>query len=78
MHPNPPRVITVVVAVVLMLIGLALVFYDAQALDFVRTAGLPADIQRQVVGLMQDRTIAWGALLASPLLLIIGSLLPFI
>ncbi|MEP7361035.1 MAG: hypothetical protein ABI744_05580 [Chloroflexota bacterium] len=65
---------TVVVAIVLTLIGLALVFYDTQSVNFVQGLNLPNDIQRQVVGWMQDKTIAWGALALSPLLLIIGSL----
>jgi hypothetical protein len=54
------------------------VFYEAQTLDFVRAAGLPIDVQRQLIAWMEDRTFAWGALAASPILLIIGSLLPFI
>ena len=78
MHPNPPKRITVMVAVVLMVLGLALVFFEAQTLDFVRAAGLPIDIQRQVISWMEDRTFAWGALAASPILLTLGSLLPFI
>jgi len=78
MRPNPPRQVTVIIAVVLMVVGLGLVFYEAQTLDFVRKVGLPIDIQRQLIAWMEDRTFAWGALAASPLLLIIGSLLPFI
>lgn len=78
MRPNPPRQVTVIIAVVLMLVGLGLVFYEAQTLDFVRAAGLPIDIQRQLMDWMEDRTFAWGALAASPILLIIGSLVPFI
>ena len=78
MRPNPPRRVTVIIAVVLMVVGLGLVFYEAQTLDLVRQAGLPIDIQRTVIGWMEDRTFAWGALAASPILLIVGSLLPFI
>jgi hypothetical protein len=78
MRPNPPRQVTVIIAVALTLLGLGLVFFEAQTLDFVRTAGLPVDIQRQLLSLMEDRTFAWGALAASPILLIIGSYLPFI
>ena len=70
--------ITVVVAVVLTVVGLALVFYQAQAIDLVRQVGLPADIQRQIVAWMEDRTFAWVALAASPILLIVGSLVRFI
>jgi hypothetical protein len=78
MHPNPPRQVTVIIAVALMVLGLALVFFEAQTLDFVRAAGLPIDIQRQIIAWMEDRTFAWGLLAASPILLTLGSLLPFI
>jgi hypothetical protein len=78
MHQQPPRTLTVVVAIVLTLIGLALVFYDTQSVNFVQGLSLPNDIQRQVVGWMQDKTIAWGVLALSPVLLIIGSLVKWI
>ena len=78
MHPQPPRTLTVVVAIVLTLLGLALVFYDTQSVNFVQGLSLPNDIQRQVVGWMQDKTIAWGLLTLSPVLLIIGSLVKWI
>jgi hypothetical protein len=78
MHPQPPRTLTVVVAIVLTLIGLTLVFYDTQSVNFVQGLSLPNDIQRQVVGWMQDKTIAWGVLALSPVLLIIGSLVKWI
>jgi hypothetical protein len=68
----------VIVAVVLMVLGLGLVFWEVQTLDLVRSAGLPIDIQRQLIAWMEDRTFAWGALAGSPILLIIGSYLPFI
>jgi hypothetical protein len=70
--------VTVVVAVLLTLIGLALVFYQTQAIDLLRSVGLPADIQRQLVTWMEDRTVAWAVLAASPILLVIGSLVRFI
>lgn len=78
MRPQPPKMLTVIVAVVLTLVGLALVFYDTQSISFVQGLNLPNDIQRQLVAWMQDRTIAWGALLLSPVLLVIGSLVRFI
>jgi len=77
-HPQPPRTLTVVVAILLTLIGLAVVFFDAQSINFVQGLNLPNDIQRQVVGWMQDKTIAWGMLALSPLLLIVGSLVKLI
>jgi hypothetical protein len=70
--------ITVVVAVLLTVVGLALVFYQAPAIDLVRQVGLPIDIQRQLAAWMEDRTFAWGALALSPVLLIVGSLVRFI
>lgn len=76
MRPNAPRMVTVVVAVVLLVVGLVLVFYQGPAIDFVRTISLPADIQRQVVSWMGDQIVAWVALAAAPILLIVGSLLP--
>lgn len=69
--------VTVVLAVALMVVGLALVFYQAQAVEFVRGIGaLPNDVQRQIVSLMTERIVGWSALAGSPILLIIGSLLP--
>jgi hypothetical protein len=68
--------LTVVVAVGLMIVGLALVFYQGPAIDLVRAIGLPGDIQRDVVSLMGEQIAAWAALAASPVLLILGSLLP--
>jgi hypothetical protein len=68
--------LTVVVAVALTAIGLALVFYQAQAIDLVGQVGLPVDLQPQVVAWMEDQIFAWGALAASPILLMVGSLVP--
>ena len=76
LRPNPPRMVTVVLAVALLVVGLALVFFQGQALDLVRNLGLPRDIQVQVVSLMGEQIAAWAALAAAPVLLIIGSLLP--
>ena len=39
-----------------------------------RQAGLPADIERTVVSWIADRIVAWAALAASPIVLIVGSL----
>ena len=70
--------VTVIVAVVLTVVGLAAVFFQPQAIDLLQSIGLPADIQRQLVAWMQDRTVAWAALAASPILLVVGSLVRFI
>ncbi|HYI21606.1 MAG TPA: hypothetical protein VEX62_03125 [Candidatus Limnocylindrales bacterium] len=76
MRPNPPRMVTVVLAVALMVIGLALVFFQGQTIDIVRDLGLPNDVQRQLVQLASEQIAAWAALVAAPVLLIVGSLLP--
>lgn len=68
---------TVVLAVALMVIGIAIIFFQAQAVELVRGLGfIPNDLQRQIVDLMTQKTAAYAALAASPILLIIGSLLP--
>ncbi len=76
MRPNPPRMITVVLAVALLVVGLALVFFQGQTIDIVRDLGLPNDVQRQLVQLASEQFAAWAALVAAPVLLIVGSLLP--
>jgi hypothetical protein len=66
--------VTVVASVVLMLIGLILIYFQVQAIDLIRQAGLPNDLQKTVVQLVGERMVAYAALLVSPLLLILGSL----
>ena len=68
--------VTVVLAVVLTIVGLALVYWPGPAVDLVRGLPLPNDISRQVVSWMGEQIVAWAALAASPVLLILGSLLP--
>jgi hypothetical protein len=68
--------VTVVLAVVLTIVGLALVYWQGPAVDLVRGLPLPNDISRQVVSWMGEQVVAWAALAASPVLLILGSLLP--
>jgi hypothetical protein len=72
LHPNPPRLITVAIAVALGVVGLALALPLAQAVDVVRpvidvTAGF---------GLGATRETGYLALFLSGALLVIGSLLP--
>jgi hypothetical protein len=67
--------VSVVVAVLLMVAGLALVFFQAEAIAFVRgLSAIPNGLQRQIVALMAEKLVAWSLLAASPLLLIVGSL----
>ena len=68
--------VTVVLAIVLLVIGLALIFWQGPTIDLVRGLPLPNDITRQIVSFMGEQVVAWGALALSPILLILGSLLP--
>lgn len=76
LRPNPPRMVTVVIAVALTIVGLALIYMPtADAVNLVRQLPLPNDIMNQVVELIRERFLAYLALAASPILLILGSLL---
>ena len=65
---------TVVLAVGLMIVGLALAFFQAQAVDLIRQLPLPNDITKLAVSWATERFVAWALLAASPILLIVGSL----
>ena len=65
---------TVVLAVGLMIVGLALAFFQAQAVDLVRQLPLPNDLTKLAVSWANERFVAWALLAASPILLIVGSL----
>lgn len=68
---------TVVIAVALTIVGLALIYLPTDAAaDLVRQLPLPNEIEAQVLSLIAERIVAYLALAASPLLLIAGSLLP--
>ncbi|CAN5754748.1 hypothetical protein BH23CHL7_BH23CHL7_09690 [soil metagenome] len=76
LRPNPPRMITVVAAVALTVVGLALSFLPlGEVVSLVRDVGLPNDVENLVVQLIQDDLAAYAALALSPLLLIAGSYL---
>ena len=77
LRPNAPRMITVLLSLALLLVGLAgtVVAPDTVA-DAVGRLGLPGSTERQVLALVRDRTVAYLCLLASPMVLAIGSLLP--
>ena len=75
LRPNPPRMITVVVAIGLLAVGLAVYFMPtAEVVGFIREIGLPGDVQRLALDLVEHELFAFGAMLAAPVLLIIGSL----
>jgi hypothetical protein len=67
--------VTVVLAVALTAVGLALVFLPPNELvDLLRQVDLPRDMERTLIDLAAERVVAYFLLLASPVLLIIGSL----
>jgi hypothetical protein len=72
LQPNPPRLITVGIAIALGAIGL---IYAWPIDSLVPILDPIADIVASV-GLTMDREIAYLCLFASPTLLVIGSLLP--
>jgi hypothetical protein len=72
LNPNPPRMITVVVAAALILVGLSATVFP---LDFVNTA---LDVVQDTIGTNLEITtdIGWLFLFVGDALLIAGSLLP--
>ncbi len=71
-RPNPPKLVTVVIALALIVVGLSVTVFPLdfvnQALDLVQsTFGTDIEVTTQ---------IGWLFLLAGDLLLIVGSLLP--
>lgn len=72
LRPNPPRLITVVIAVALILVGLSATVFP---IDLVNEA---LAIVQQTIGfdIQVTTEIAWLCLLAGDALLVIGSLLP--
>ncbi len=77
LRPNPPRMVTVLIALALLAAGVAGTLIDLETVSEIITGlSLPRGIERDILGLIADRTIAYACLLASPLLLVLGSLLP--
>ena len=72
LNPNPPRMITVVAAVALILVGLSATVFP---LDFVNAA---LDVVQDTIGthLEVSTEVGWLFLFAGDALLIAGSLLP--
>lgn len=72
LHPNPPRLVTVGIALFLLLVGISATIFP---IDIVNEA--LALVQAQVGTSIEVTTeIAWLCLLAGDALLIAGSLLP--
>ena len=72
MHPNPPKFVTVVIAIALLVVGLSATVFP---LDFVNAA---LDLVQSYLGTNIEVTtqLGWLFLLAGDALLIAGSLLP--
>jgi hypothetical protein len=72
LRPNPPKLVTVVIAVALILVGLSATVFP---IDFVNQA---LDLVQSTIGTDIEVTtqLAWLFLLAGDVLLIVGSLLP--
>ena len=72
MHPNPPKLVTVALALALVIIGLSATVFPV---DFINEA---LAVVQQTIGLNVVITteIAWWCLLIGDALLIAGSLLP--
>ena len=72
LRPNPPRLITVVIAVALILVGLSATAFP---IDIVNRA---LDLVQSTIGTNIDVTteVAWLFLFAGDALLVAGSLLP--
>lgn len=72
LRPNPPRLVTVVLAVALLLVGLSATIFP---IDFVNQA---LDVVQGYLGTSIEVTteVAWLFMLAGDALLVAGSLLP--
>lgn len=72
LNPNPPRMITVVIAIALILVGLSATVFP---LDFVNAA---LDVVQDTIGTHLEVTteVGWLSLFVGDALLIAGSLLP--
>ncbi len=77
LHPNPPRMITVVAALALGVLGLVLALPIDAALPLVESVFEPVlEPVLGQVGLGLDRDLGYLCLFACPTLLVVGSLLP--
>jgi hypothetical protein len=72
LQPNPPRMVTVIVAIVLAALGAT---YAWPIDSLVSTLAPVAEMARSV-GISLDRSFGYLCLFLSPTLLVIGSLLP--
>lgn len=77
LRPNPPKMVTVLLALALLAVGIAGTLIDPETVrDLITGLSLPRGIERDILALIAERTVAYASLLASPVLLVLGSLLP--
>jgi hypothetical protein len=76
LKPNPPRMITIVLAIALLVVGVVGVFMPSLVNDVIRALPVGADLRGQLRDVLNNQTILYLCALASPVLLAIGSLLP--
>jgi hypothetical protein len=77
LRPNPPRMVTVLLALALLAIGLGLQYLDGPTVrDLIGALSLPGSLERDLIRLARDETTSYAAQAAAPLLLAAGSLLP--
>ncbi len=72
LRPNPPRLITIGIALVLGIVGFAVVWPVDQLAPILD----PVNSALATVGLSLDREMGYLFLLACPSLLVVGALLP--
>jgi hypothetical protein len=72
LHPNPPRLITVAIAIALGVIGFVFLWPVEPLLPLLD----PVRDLVGTIGITLDRELAYLALFACPTLLVVGSLLP--
>jgi hypothetical protein len=70
MRTNAPRMVTVVIAIALTVIGLSLTVLRIEAIN-----SLVMGVVKQIGPGLTRQDVGWSTLLASPLLLAVGSLL---
>lgn len=69
--------VTVLIALVLLAFGLIGTLVDFSTVrDFIVGLHIPSGMEADILRLVRDQTISYVALLASPMLLVVGSLLP--
>ena len=52
MRPNPPRMVTVAVAVALLALGVGMLFFQAQTIDLARELPLSRELINDIVALL--------------------------